>query len=79
MNKCIVPLAFLAAVLTIGTLANAGATSVPATDRNLIGSARSNAIHVCNIDANKFSSITQLSNQLAVYGTCMATHRQRFG
>ena len=28
MNKCIVPLAFLAAVLTVGTLANAGATSV---------------------------------------------------
>ena len=39
MNKRIVALTFLAAVLAGGTLANAGATSTLATDRILIGSA----------------------------------------
>jgi len=45
----------------------------------VIGSARATAIHDCNIEANKFSPITQLPNQFAVYGTCMANHGQRFG
>jgi hypothetical protein len=72
-------LRFLTAVLTLGMLANAGGTSALAADRNTIGSARSTAILDCNIKANKFSPITQLPDQFAVYGTCMATYRQRFG
>jgi hypothetical protein len=76
MNKHINRLKFLGVLLTVAT---AGGTSALAMDRNTIGSARSTAIHDCNIEADKFSSITQLSNQFAVYGTCMATHHQRFG
>jgi hypothetical protein len=75
MNKHIAQ--FLTAVLTTGMLASA--TPGLAKDRNMIGSARSTAIHDCNITANKFSPITQLPDQFAVYGTCMAAHRQRFG
>ena len=40
--------------------------------------ARAAAIHDCNIEADKYSPITQLSNQFAVYGTCKAEHGQRF-
>jgi hypothetical protein len=40
--------------------------------------ARAAAIHDCNIEADKYSPITQLPNQFAVYGTCMAEHGQRF-
>ena len=32
-----------------------------------------------NIEANKFNPITQLPNQFAEYGTCMAKHGQPFG
>jgi hypothetical protein len=45
----------------------------------LADAARPAAIHGCNIEADKYSPITQLSNQFAVYGTCMANHGQRFG
>ena len=79
MNKRIESVRFLTAVLTLGMLANAGGTSALGADRNTIGSARSTAILDCNIKANKFSPITQLPDQFAVYGTCMATYRQRFG
>jgi len=30
-------------------------------------------------EADKYSPITQLPNQFAVYGTCTANHGQRFG
>jgi len=80
MNKRIDSLRFLTAVLTLGMLANAGGTSALAADRNnTIGSARSSAVHDCNIHANKFSPITQLPDQFAVYGTCMTNHGQKFG
>ena len=79
MNKRIIPLTFFTVVLSVGILINAGGISAVAKDRNTIGSARSSAIHDCNIAANKFSPITQLPDQFAVYGTCMVTHRQRFG
>ena len=55
MNKHINRLKFLSVLLTVAT---AGGTSALAMDRNTIGSARSTAIHDCNIEANKFSSIT---------------------
>jgi hypothetical protein len=48
-------------------------------DRDMIGSSRATAIHDCNIEANKFNPITQLPNQFAEYGTCMAKHGQPFG
>ena len=63
MKKCGDLLKFLAAALALGVLANAGETLAFAKDRNMIGSARSTAIHGCNIEANKFSPITQPSNQ----------------
>jgi len=37
----------------------------------MIGSAKLTAIRDCNIEAIKFSPITQLSNQFAVYGSCI--------
>jgi hypothetical protein len=43
-----------------------------------LDAARAAAIHDCNIEADKYSPITQLPNQFAVYGTCMAEHGQRF-
>ena len=46
--------------------------------RATLDAARAAAIHDCNIEADKYSPITQLSNQFAVYGTCMAEHGQRF-
>jgi hypothetical protein len=46
--------------------------------RTTLDAARAAAIHDCNIEADKYSPITQLPNQLAVYGTCMAEHGQRF-
>jgi hypothetical protein len=33
----------------------------------------------CNAEPETFSPATQLPNQFAVYGTCMAEHGQRFG
>jgi hypothetical protein len=68
-----------AVAIALGVLANAGMAPVFAKDRDLIGPARATAIHDCNIDANRFSPITQLSNQFAEYGACMARHGQPFG
>ena len=48
------------------------------TRRATLDAARAAAIHDCNIEADKYSPITQLPNQFAVYGTCMAEHGQRF-
>ena len=70
---------FLTVVLALGLLANAGGKLAFARDRNVIGSARATAIHDCNIEADKFSPITQLPNQFAVYGTCITRHGQAFG
>ncbi len=38
--------------------------------------ARDSAIHDCNVAANKWSSITWQSAQIAVYQECMAQHGQ---
>ena len=46
--------------------------------RATLDAARAAVIHDCNIEADKYSPITQLPNQFAVYGTCMAEHGQRF-
>ena len=46
--------------------------------RTTLDTARAAAIHDCNIEADKYNPITQLPNQFAVYGTCMAEHGQWF-
>ena len=70
---------FFAAALALGVLANTGVKPALAKARHLADAARPAAILECNIEADKFSPITQLPNQFAVYGTCMTNHRQRFG
>jgi hypothetical protein len=50
MNKCVDPLKFLTAAFALGALVNAGGTQALAKDRNVIGSARSSAIHDCNTE-----------------------------
>ena len=42
--------------------------------RYLADAARPTAIHECNIEADKYSPITQLPNQFAVYGTSVSAH-----
>jgi len=79
MRKSADFLKFVAAAIASGVLANAAETRAFAKDRDVIALTRVSAIHDCNIAANKFSPITQLSNQFAEYGTCMAKHGQRFG
>jgi hypothetical protein len=79
MKKLGVARKFLTVALALGLLANAGGKPAFAKDREVIGSARATAIHDCNIEANKFSPITQLPNQFAVYGTCITRHGQPFG
>ena len=70
---------FHTVALVLGVLTNAGEKPAFAKDRHLTEAARPAAIHDCNTEAVKYSPITQLPNQFAVYGTCMATHGQRFG
>ena len=70
---------FLAVALVLGVLANAGGKPAFAEVRHLVDAARPAAIHECNVKADKYSPITQLPDQFAVYGTCMTNHRQRFG
>jgi hypothetical protein len=79
MKKRGVSRKFLTVALALGLLANAGGKPAFAKDREVIGSAKATAIHDCNIEANKFSPITQLPNQFAVYGTCIVRHGQPFG
>ena len=79
MIKRVDLLKFLTTAFALGALLSAGGTQALAKDRKVIGSARSSAIHDCNIEANKYNPITQLPNQFAVYGTCMTDHGQRFG
>ena len=79
MKKRGVSRKFLTVALALGLLANAGGKPAFAKDREVIGSARATAIHDCNIEANKFSPITQLPNQFAMYGTCITRHGQPFG
>jgi hypothetical protein len=69
---------FPTVVLALGVLADSGGKPIFAKDRHL-DAARPTAIHECNIEADKYSPITQLPNQFAVYGTRMANHGQRFG
>ena len=70
---------FFAVALALGVVANAGGKPALAKARYLADAARPTAIHECNIEADKYSPITQLPNQFAVYGTCMTNHRQRSG
>jgi hypothetical protein len=65
---------FLIVAFALGLLVNAGGKPAFSKDRDVIGSARTTAIHDCNIEADKFSAITQLPNQFAVNGTCIARH-----
>ena len=60
MKKRGVSRKFLTVALALGLLANAGGKPAFAKAREVIGSARATAIHDCNIEANKFSPITQL-------------------
>ena len=69
---------FLTVALALGVLANSGGKLAFAKDRQLTDAARPAAIYDCNTKAEKYSPITQLPNQFAVYGTCMASHGQRF-
>jgi len=39
--------------------------------------ARDAAIHECSVKAGKWSMISWQTTQFAVYGTCMAEHRQQ--
>ena len=64
MKKRGVSRKFLTVALALGLLANAGGKPAFAKAREVIGSAKTTAIHDCNIEANKFSPITQLPNQL---------------
>ena len=48
------------------------------TRRTTLDAARAAAIHDCNVEADEYNPITQLPNQFAVYGTCMAEHGQWF-
>jgi hypothetical protein len=75
MKKRGVSRKFLTVALALGLLGKPAFAKA----REVIGSARATAIHDCNIEANKFSPITQLPNQFAVYGTCIARHGQPFG
>jgi hypothetical protein len=70
---------FVAVALALGVVANAGGKPALAKAPHLADTARPAAIHECNIKADKYSPITQLPDQFAVYGTCMTNHRQRFG
>ena len=79
MKKRVDSLKVLAAVIALGVLANADGTPAFAQDRDMANSARAIAIHDCNVEANKFNPITQLPNQFAVYGTCMAKHVRTVG
>jgi hypothetical protein len=79
MHRCGDFRKLFAVALALGVLANAGGKPALAKARHLADAARPAAILECNIEADKFSPITQLPNQFAVYGTCMTNHRQRFG
>jgi len=79
MNRRVGLLKFLTIAFALGALLSAGATQARAKERNVNSSSRPSAIHDCNIAADKYSPITQLPNQFAVYGTCMTEHGQRFG
>ena len=74
MHRCGDVRKFVAVALALGVVANAGGKAP-----HLADTARPAAIHECNIKADKYSPITQLPDQFAVYGTCMTNHRQRFG
>jgi hypothetical protein len=60
---------FFAVALALGVLADAGGKPALAKTRHSADAARPAAILECNIEADKYSPITQLPNQFAVYGT----------
>jgi len=79
MHRCGDFRKLFAVALALGVLANAGGKPALAKGRHSTDVARPAAIHECNIKADKYSPITQLPDQFAVYGTCMTNRRQRFG
>jgi hypothetical protein len=79
MHRCGDVRKFVAVALALGVVANAGGKPALAKAPHLADTARPAAIHECNIKADKYSPITQLPDQFAVYGTCMTNRRQRFG
>ena len=70
---------FLTVALALGVIATAPGEPAFAKGGHLTNAARPAAIHDCNVEANKYNPITQLPNQFAVYGTCMANRGQQFG
>ena len=56
---------FFAVAFALGVVANAGGKPALAKARYLADAARPTAIHECNIEADKYSPITQLPNQFA--------------
>jgi len=80
MGACLVTFEnSLQSAVALGVLASAGGTPALAKARQLANAATPAAIYECNIEADKYSPITQVPNQFAVYGSCMTNHRQRFG
>ena len=61
------------------TLAVAAFLFAPLSQAEQAGPLRSEAIHVCSIEAAKYIFHVWQLEQFAVYGTCMAKHGQRFG
>jgi hypothetical protein len=51
---------------------------VPLSKEERLSPLRSAAIHECSIEAEKYVFHVWQSAQFAVYGACMAEHRQRF-
>ena len=51
---------------------------VPLTKTEQASPQRSAAIHACNVQAEKYLFHVWQLEQFAKYGTCMATHGQRF-
>jgi hypothetical protein len=70
---------FFAVALALGVLADAGWKPALAKARHSADAARPAAILECNIEADKYSPMTQLPDQFVGYETCMTNHRQRFG
>ena len=79
MHWCVDFREFFAVVLALGVLADAGWKPALAKARDSADAARPAAILECNIEADKYSPVTQLPDQFVGYEPCMTNHRQRFG
>ena len=60
-------------------LAVAGLLFAPLSQAEQTGPLRSEAIHVCSVEAAKYIFHVWQLEQFAAYGTCMAKRGQRFG